>query len=192
LRASPTFPSQAYELDGQISYERAAVMGPILAGLTDAQRTSLDAMAGAGMAAWPSVEEAPELRNLSRDEKVAVMTYGADLFSWYAGSMEADVYFCPERHGTYFGSFYLKDAPAVGNPGYSIDTRLTADLGDALLEALDRTQGGLVRGLVDAQRSSLTGIVETRRSVATELRSFLAGDRRPDRGAGRHADLRRA
>ena len=25
--------------------------------------------------------------------------------SWYAGSVTADVYFCPERQGTYFGSF---------------------------------------------------------------------------------------
>ena len=42
------------------------------------------------------------------------MTYAGDLFSWYAGSLEADVYFCPERQGTYYGGFYIKDAPAIG------------------------------------------------------------------------------
>jgi hypothetical protein len=31
------------------------------------------------------------------------MAYASDLFSWYAGSIDADVYYCPERHGTYFG-----------------------------------------------------------------------------------------
>jgi hypothetical protein len=43
------------------------------------------------------------------------IAYAGDLFSWYAGSLDADVYFCPERHGTYFGSFYIKDAPAIGD-----------------------------------------------------------------------------
>jgi len=42
------------------------------------------------------------------------MTYASEMFSWYAGSVEADVYFCPERHATYFGSFYMKDIPAMG------------------------------------------------------------------------------
>ncbi len=58
------------------------------------------------------------------------MTYASDLFSWYAGSVEADVYFCPERQGTYYGGFYMKDAPAIGHEGYSIDEQLTATAGD--------------------------------------------------------------
>jgi hypothetical protein len=103
------------------------------------------------------------------------MTYAGDMFSWYAGSVEADTYFCPERHGTYFGSFYLKDAPAVGNPGYSIDTTLTANLGNALVGKLSSTQAQLITSLVEIQRPSLYAIVDTRRAVATELRRFLAG-----------------
>ena len=51
--------------------------------------------------------------------------FTGDMFSWYAGSIEADVYFCPERQGTYFGSFYMKDAPAMGNPGYTIPSNTT-------------------------------------------------------------------
>jgi Spy/CpxP family protein refolding chaperone len=173
--AVAAFSAELYQLDGQISYERAQVMGPILAGLSSEQKSYLDAMVGKGMASAPDVEEPAALKGLSRDEKEAVMTYSGDMFSWYAGSIEADVYFCPERQGTYFGSFYLKDAPAVGNPGYSIDTTITGNLGAALLSKLDATQAALITGLVDAQRPYLTQIVDTRRSVSTELRKFLAG-----------------
>jgi hypothetical protein len=150
-------------------------MGQILAALTLDQRARLDGMVGEGMASWPVVQEVPELKGLGRDQKVAVMTYAGDMFSWYAGSVEADVYFCPERHGTYFGSFYLKDAPAVGNPGYSIDTTLTGNLGATLLSKLDSTQAALISGLVDAQRADLAKIVETRRTVSKDLRAFMAG-----------------
>jgi hypothetical protein len=173
--AVKAYSAQLYEIDNQISYARAKVYGPILAGLTTAQKATLDAMVGKGMKTWPAATEPVELKPLTGDEKVAVMTYAGDMFSWYAGNVEADTYFCPERHGTYFGSFYLKDAPAVGNPGYSIDTTITGDLGAALIQALDSTQANLITGLVDAQRTDLTKIVDTRRAVSTELRKFIAG-----------------
>jgi hypothetical protein len=35
--------------------------------------------------------------------------------------VEAETFFCPERQGTYFGSFFLKDGPVMGNPDYTID-----------------------------------------------------------------------
>jgi hypothetical protein len=166
---------ELYRLDGEISYARAVVMGGILHALTSTQRATLDSMVGHGMLDWPTAQEPSELRGLSRDEKVAVMTYAGDLFSWYAGSVEADVYFCPERHGTYFGSFYMKDAPAVGNPNYSISTTLTGDMGQAFLSDLTSTQAKLVTDLVDVQYPLLLEILDTRRSVATELRRFIAG-----------------
>jgi Spy/CpxP family protein refolding chaperone len=173
--AVKTYSASLYALDGRISLERAEVMGELLAGLTTTQRATLDYMVGKGMTSWPEAAEPAELAGLSRDEKEAVMTYAGDMFSWYAGSVEADTYFCPERHGTYFGSFYLKDAPAVGNPGYSIGTTITGDLGATLLAKLDATQAGLISGLVDAQRPSLLRIVDTRRAISTELRESLAG-----------------
>jgi hypothetical protein len=173
--AVKAYSASLYQLDGRISLERAQVMGSILAGLTAAQRATLDAMVGRGMTSWTDAAEPSELAGLSRDEKEAVMTYAGDMFSWYAGSVEADTYFCPERHGTYFGSFYLKDAPAVGNPGYSIGTTITGDLGATLLTKLDATQSGLVSGLVDAQRPSLLQIVDTRRAISAELRKSLTG-----------------
>ena len=173
--AVATYSAQLYKLDGQMVLARAKVMGPMLASLTTAQRAKLDSYVGKGMTSWPTASEPTDLRGLSRDVKEAVMTYAGDMFSWYAGSIEADTYFCPERHGTYFGSFYLKDAPAVGNPGYSIDTTLTGNLGAALLAVLDPEQAALITGLVDQNRTSLGRIVETRRAVAAKLRVAMTG-----------------
>jgi phosphatidylethanolamine-binding protein (PEBP) family uncharacterized protein len=173
--AVKAYSAELYALDGKISLERAQVMGPMLASLTTSQRATLDAMKGTGMKTWPTATEPSDLQGLPRDEKVAVMTYAGDMFSWYVGDVEADTYFCPERHGTYFGSFYLKDAPAVGNPGYSIGTTITADLGANLLAKLDATQAAAISGLVDSQRADLAKIVETRRAVSTELRTLQSG-----------------
>ena len=170
------YSADLYRLDGQMSYDRAKMMGSILKSLNANQRAYLDAMVGKGMTTWRNEDEPSELRGLGHDAKVAVMTYAGDLFSWYAGSIEADVYFCPERQGTYFGSFYMKDAPAVGNPGYSIGTNITADMGNAFVAALTPTQAQLVTSLVDIQRADLYKIVDTRRDISTQLRRFIAGE----------------
>jgi Spy/CpxP family protein refolding chaperone len=180
--AVKTYSADLYRLDGEISYERAQVMGTLLSALDATQRAYLDAMVGKGMLDWPDVGEPADLAGLDRDTKVAVMTYAGDMFSWYAGSVEADVYFCPERQGTYFGSFYLKDAQAMGNPGYTISSTLTGDMGHALLETLTADQSQMATGLVDSQRPALQGIVDRRRDVATLLRQFMAGGT-PDRAA---------
>jgi hypothetical protein len=174
--AVKAFSADLYQLDGEISYQRAGVMGSIIRGLSDDQKAYLDAMVGQGMTSWPVVDEPEELRGLSHDEKVAVMTYSGDLFSWYAGSLEADVYFCPERQATYFGSFYMKDAPAVGNPGYSIGTNITADYGKAFIDTLTTDQAPLVNGLVSTQKPALLAIVDVRTQVSTLLRKFIAGE----------------
>lgn len=164
-----------YREDATLSLQRAAVMGQILGGLTAAQRARFDALKGIGMANWPKATEPADLRGLDHDTKVAVMTYAGDLLSWYLGSVDDDVYFCPERHGTYFGSFYLKDAPAVGNPGYAISTSITGDMGRTLLSTLTTRQARLITSLVDQQRTTLSDIVEVRRTVAEQLRRFRNG-----------------
>ncbi len=174
-QAVQAYSAELYQLDGEISFARAQMMGGILSSLDATQRASLDSMVGKGMKEWPDAQEPSELRGLDRDVKVAVMTYASDMFSWYAGSVDADVYFCPERHGTYFGSFYLKDRPAMDDSSYAIPTDLTGNMGDALLTALTPDQAKLITGLVDTQRPYLQGIVETRKQVSTELRKFLAG-----------------
>jgi hypothetical protein len=164
-----------YELDGEISYARAQLMGSLIASMSAIQKASMDAMVGKGMLEWPTVEEPSDIKGLDRDAKVAVMTYAADMFSWYAGSVDADVYFCPERHGTYFGSFYLKDIKAMSDPSYAIPTDITGNLGEELISNLTTDQAQLITGLVDIQKPSLLGIVDTRRQISIELRKFLAG-----------------
>ena len=86
---------------------------------------------------------------------VAYMTYASEFFSWYAGSVEADVYFCPERHGTYFGGFYMKDMPAMGRRDFDISTTVTGDSGQAFLETLPPEQRGWVTSTIERQRGAL-------------------------------------
>jgi phosphatidylethanolamine-binding protein (PEBP) family uncharacterized protein len=162
-----------FEIDGQLSYRRAQVLGGIIRSLTDKQQEYLAKMAFNNSSTWPELEDQVDKKSLSHTAHVAVMTYASEMFSWYAGNLEADVYFCPERHATYFGSFYMKDIPAMGNPNYSISTSLTGDSGEAFLAALTEPQRQLVTNLVEQQRADLAEIVTTRRAIATELRRFM-------------------
>lgn len=164
-----------YEVDGELSYRRAAVVGDIIAHLDAQQKAYLGKMAFCDSSTWPDLGDQIDKRTLPPGRHVAVMTYASELFSWYAGSIEADTYFCPERHATYFGSFYMKDIPAMGNPGYSISTQLTGDSGEAFLAMLSDSQRRLITGLVDLQREPLKNIVDLRRAISTELRRFLIG-----------------
>ncbi len=170
-----SYSAALYALDDQLSLARARVYGAILDTLSATQRAYLDAMVGKGMTTWPTATQPPDLYGLTPDVQVAVMTYASDMFSWYAGSAAADTYFCPERHGAYFGSFFLKDAPAVGNVDYSISTTLTGDLGSALLSKLTSAQARLITELVTTQRPYLTKIVATRQAIVAQLLKIRSG-----------------
>ncbi len=172
------YTAELYRLDGQISYDRARIMGGILTSLQPAQKASLDALKALnGVGNWNRTLPDPlQPLHLDHDVNVAVMTYASEMYAWYAGSIDADVYFCPERQGTYFGSFYLKDWPAMGNPDYTINEQLTASAGQDFLAALPAPQAALVTGLVDVQRSALHEIVDRRTDIATLLRKFQAGE----------------
>ncbi len=167
------YTAQVFEMDGMLSYRRAEVLGGIVRSLTAYQKAYLAKMAFNNSATWPELPDEVDKKSMSHTAHVAVMTYASEMFSWYAGNVEADVYFCPERHATYFGSFYMKDIPAMGNANYSISTSLTGDSGEAFLEALTDSQRRLVTGLVDQQRADLEEIVKTRRAIATALRRFM-------------------
>ncbi len=173
--AVKVYSTELYRLDGEISFARAELMGKLITSMSADQKAYLDAMVGKGMKEWPVVTEPEDIRGLDRDVKVAVMTYAADMYSWYAGSVEADVYFCPERHGTYFGSFYLKDIKAMSDPTYSIPTNLTGDLGETMLQKLNSGQAQIITGLVDVQKPSLQSIVAIREQISMELRKFKDG-----------------
>ncbi len=173
--AVKAYSAQLYHLDGEISFARAELYGKMISSFTTEQKAYFDAMKGKGMKTWPTVTEPEDIRGLDRDVKVAVMTYAADMYSWYAGSVAADTYFCPERHGTYFGSFYLKDIKAMSDPTYAIPTNLTGDLGQTMLEKLTPDQAQLITSLVTTEKSPLQGLVDARTQISTELRKFLAG-----------------
>jgi hypothetical protein len=117
------------------------------------------------------------------------MTLASEFFSWYAGSVEADTYFCPERHGTYFGGFYLKDLPAMGQKDFDISTSLTGDSGAALVDMLNSSQRSRLTAVLERQRKPMKDIIEVRRAISTKLRGFLRGEMAAEReivALGRH------
>lgn len=169
------YSADIYELDGQLAYERAKVMGDIIASLTNEQKQALDALKFGDSTTWPQVEGQMKRPGQSHLVNVAVMTYASEMFSWYAGSLEADTYFCPERHGMYFGSFGMKTAPAMGKKDYAISTSLTGDSGRDFLTILEPEQRQHVTELVDLQRTQLAEIATVRRQISQELRLFQQG-----------------
>ena len=165
-----------YELDGLLAYQRAMVCGGIIRSLDEKQKAALAKLKFGDSRTWPDVPEQLDKRSMSHEVNVAVMTYASEMFAWYAGSIDADTYFCPERHGMYFGGFGMKTAPAMGKQDYSISTSLTGDSGEAFLAALTDAQRKLITDLVNLQRKDLAEIVTTRRAIATELRRFQKGE----------------
>jgi hypothetical protein len=176
VQAVSQYTSGLYNTDADLSYNRALVVGEIINSFTADQKAYLAKMEFDDYSSWPDVAEDQSLkRSLTNNEFVAVMTYASELFSWYKGGLDADVYFCPERHGTYFGGFYMKDYPAMGNPDYFISTNITGDKGKEFLNILNTEQRALITGIIDEQRSALAEIAEIRTAVCTELRKAMTG-----------------
>ncbi len=189
MNAVAEFSADLYEVDALISYQRAQVLSAILADLSTTQSTAITQL-HADLEAlflsynqgddipvhlWPTPAQTGDISGLNDPhDAILVSTYATQLYSWYLGSIYGDTYFCPERHGTYFGSFYMKDIPLLTASGpVSIDPNLTADMGQAFLDILDTTQSALVTGLVDIQRNNLYDIVTVREQIATELRQLM-------------------
>jgi hypothetical protein len=170
------FGSDLYDMDANLSYNRALVVGKIINSFTDAQKAAIVKLQFDNSASWPILPENLDKRSMSHRAHVAVMTYASELFSWYAGSIEADVYFCPERHGTYFGGFYMKDFPAMGNPDYNISTALTGDAGRDFVTTLSSTQSDNLLETMRNQAPLLDEIVNLRTKIATELRKAIIGE----------------
>lgn len=171
-----TYCEGLYGIDAELAYNRAVVVGGIISSFTEEQTEYLSKMSFDDFSTWPDIAEDEALkRSLTQTEHVALMTYASELFSWYKGSLTADVYFCPERHGTYFGGFFLKDYPAMNNPDYFISTSTTGDLGAAFLDILDDSQRAQIESIVDAQKPYLMEIVALRGEICTELRKAMDG-----------------
>jgi hypothetical protein len=177
VEAVSEYTAGLYEIDAALSYHRALVVGEVVHSFTSEQKAYFGGMDFNDYSSWPEVPEDDALKkSMGHTEFVAVMTYASELFSWYKGSLKADIYFCPERHGTYFGGFYLKDYRAMNNPDYFIPTSTTRDSGRSFLEILNDEQRPLITGIVDEQRSTLGEIVDIRTEVATELRKAMSGE----------------
>ncbi len=172
------YSAELYNIDGQISYERAKTYGQVIQSFSQHQIAAMDNLVTIGIVAnFNSTLPNPIAPlHLPHDIDVLVMTYASEMFSWYWGDVVSDTYFAPERQADYFGSFYVKDAPAVGNPGYQIDTALTQVAGSTMLNLiLTESQALQITSLVDTQREDLDSIVSKRTQIATLLRGFLSG-----------------
>lgn len=168
-----------YAYDAELAYRRAEVFGTVLASLTADQKAALGKMKFGDFNTWPDRDERSVLKRpgegTSKFYNVAYMTYASEFFSWYAGSVKADVYFCPERHGTYFGGFFMKDMPAMGKRNYDISTAVTGDSGEQFLRLLNADQRAAITAIVEKQRIPLQAMIEVRTAMSMELRKFLGG-----------------
>ena len=168
-----------FAYDAELSYRRAEVFGRVAASLTADQKEYLGKMKFGDFNTWPDLDERGQLKPAgtggSRFFNVAYMTYASEFFSWYAGSVAADTYFCPERHATYFGGFYMKDMPAMNKRDFDISTSRTGDSGEGFLNALTAAQRTNITSIIDNERSALREMIDVRRSISEELRKFLQG-----------------
>ncbi len=168
------YTGKIFRLDAELSYERAKIFGKVALSLTQAQKESLGKMKFGDFNSWPARNERSSIqRGKSRLFNIAYMTYASEFFSWYSGSVKADTYFCPERHGTYFGGFFMKDMPAMNKRDFDISTSITGNLGEEFLDILNSTQRQKMSQIVEAQRKYLLEIIKVRRAISIELRKFL-------------------
>jgi len=168
-----------YAYDAELSNRRAEVFGKVVMSLTTDQKAYLAKMKFGDFNTWPEMDERSALKRpasgASKFYNVAYMTYASEFFSWTAGSVTADVYFCPERHGTYFGGFFMKDMPAMGKRNYDISTAVTGDSGENFLNLLNAEQRANITSITELQKKPLAEMVEVRTAMSTELRKFLGG-----------------
>ena len=170
-----------FENDMELSLRRAEVMAQVFRSLTPGQQAYFAKMKFGDFNTWPELDERDKLKTGGKGRSklfnVAYMTYASEFFSWTAGSVEADTYFCRERHGTYFGGFYMKDMPAMGKRDYDISNAVTGDSGQAFIEqVLDPDQRQHILAIADLQRPALMETIETRRAASNELRKLLTGE----------------
>jgi phosphatidylethanolamine-binding protein (PEBP) family uncharacterized protein len=171
--AVKAYSAYLFSIDGEMSYLRAQAYASVLGSLDATQRETLAAMKGKGSLAWTQPSQAQVDAVLAKYPGQMMRTYAGEMLAWYLGSVDADVYFCPERQGTYFGSFFMKDIKAMNNPSYTIDSNMTADMGEAFLAALNLAQKEQVTGLLTEQKTDLLSIVAKRDAISRALRNFL-------------------
>jgi phosphatidylethanolamine-binding protein (PEBP) family uncharacterized protein len=172
--AVKAYSAYLFSIDGEMSYLRAKSYASVLGSMDATQQAKLAAMKGKGSLEWTQPTQTQIDAVLAKYPGQMMRTYAGEMLAWYLGNIDADVYFCPERQGTYFGSFFMKDIKAMNNPSYTIDSNMTADMGNAFLTALNTTQKAQVTGLVTEQKTDLLSIVAKRDDISKTLRNFLS------------------
>jgi hypothetical protein len=175
--AIKTYSAQLYRVDGRVCIQRAKVYASIINSFTAKQKHYLDSVKVLGGRNMPALTDQIDKKAYGitdNNQFVGVMSIADDIYSWYVGNVDADVYFCPERQGNYFGSFYLKDAPAMKNPNYSIDTSLSQSGGQRFLNTLTTAQKSLITELTNKQRSAMYTLVNRRTDISNLLRGYLS------------------
>ena len=173
LAAVKAWSADLFAIDGRMSYLRAKAYASVLGTMNTSQQATLAAMKGKGVLAWSQPTATVVAAVLKKYPNRMMRTYAGELLAWYLGSEDADVYFCPERQGTYFGSFFMKDIKAMNNPSYTIDSNMTANMGNSFLATLDTAQQTHVTSLVSTQKPDLLAIVAKRAEMSKTLRQFL-------------------
>jgi hypothetical protein len=170
--AVKAYSAYLFSIDGEMSYLRAKAYAGVLGSMDAAQRETLASMKGKGSLEWAQPTQAQVDAVLKKYPGQMMRTYAGEMLAWYLGNIDADVYFCPERQGTYFGSFFMKDIKAMNNPSYTISSNMTAEMGDAFLAALNTEQKAQITDLVTTQKADLLSIVAKRKEISTELRNL--------------------
>ena len=178
--ATIQYTAKIFEKDMELSLRRAEVMAQVYNSLDADQKAYFAKMKFSDFNTWPEMDERDKLKRGGKGQSklfnVAYMTYASEFFSWTAGSVEADTYFCPERHGTYFGGFYMKDMPAMGKRDFDISTSVTGDSGQAFIDqVLTADQRKHILAIAGLQRPALMEVIQVRREISTELRKLLTG-----------------
>jgi phosphatidylethanolamine-binding protein (PEBP) family uncharacterized protein len=171
--AVKAYSAYLFSIDGEMSYLRAKAYASVLGSMDATQRATLAAIKGKGSLEWTQPTQVQVAAVLAKYPGQMMRTYAGEMLAWYLGNIDADVYFCPERQGTYFGSFFMKDIKAMNNPSYTIDSNMTAEMGDAFLASLNTVQKAQVTGLVTEQKADLISIVAKRDEISSTLRNFL-------------------
>ncbi|MEI6152792.1 MAG: carboxypeptidase-like regulatory domain-containing protein, partial [Deltaproteobacteria bacterium] len=114
--AVKAFSAYLFSIDGEMSYLRAKAYASVLGSMDTTQQATLAAMKGKGSLQWTQPTDAQVNAVLAKYPGQMMRTYAGEMLAWYLGNIDADVYFCPEREGTYFGSFFMKDIKAMNNP----------------------------------------------------------------------------
>ena len=95
--AVKAYSAYLFSIDGEMSYLRAKAFASVLGSMDATQKATLAAMKGKGSLQWTQPTDAQVNAVLAKYPSQMMRTYAGEMLAWYLGSIDADVYFCPER-----------------------------------------------------------------------------------------------